>query len=314
MTEQEIEDAIEHQQKMLRILRQRLQQRELQEAQYGINAPPEVINEISALTERIRTHETELARLRSLAAEDKIPLVEVEFRALLAEALNTLDGRPTIVGTAKLELARLRIGLRPERSQEIEYEVRSLLAEETFYRIHRVMFSYLTEERFFKFSLNDQNLREMHRDPLLIGDDRAHIRICYESTLKLQIDHNQLAFLGRAIRLDASKTLNLFLSVIKPPRVTRIFTLENGEISEKLDAVITKRTLPYPDFLKFKKKLIEANNIWPGQSEISLFEQFIQELQAHLTTHQQSDTTFEEVLREVERACVAFLQSDTKES
>jgi hypothetical protein len=313
MTEQEIQEAIEHQQKMLRVLRQRLQQRELQEAQYGINAPPEVISEIYALAERIRAHETELVQLRSLAAEDKLPLSEVEFRALLAEALDTSDGRPTIVGIAKLELARLRIGLKPERSQEIECEVRSSLAEETFYRIHRNMFNYVRTTRIFEFSSSNQKLYDSSN---VISLDQNYIQIEYETILKLQQNRDQLVLLGRAIRLDASKTLKLFLSTIpsEPPKVISIALLRGLSIIEKLDDVITGKILPYQDSFKLKENLIEANNIWPEQSEISQFEQFIQELQTHLTARQQSDTTSEQVLKELEIAHGARWQSVTKGS
>jgi hypothetical protein len=130
MDKQEISDAIAHQQKMLRALRQRLQQRELQEAQQGINAPPEVISDIHELTERIQRHEGELARLQTEAAVDKEPPVEVEYQALLAEVWGTPQGRPTFAGATRLNLARLRLGILPERAQELEHEVRVALAEE----------------------------------------------------------------------------------------------------------------------------------------------------------------------------------------
>jgi hypothetical protein len=73
MNTQEINDAIEHEKQMLRAFRKRLQQRQLQEAQQGLNTPPEVITEISSLSESIDSHEMELKRLQRIAVEDQIP-------------------------------------------------------------------------------------------------------------------------------------------------------------------------------------------------------------------------------------------------
>lgn len=66
---QEIDETLNHLRKMLLILQQRLRHRELQEAQYGINVPPEIVTEISDLSERIRSYEAELRRLQSLSVE-----------------------------------------------------------------------------------------------------------------------------------------------------------------------------------------------------------------------------------------------------
>ncbi len=72
MNPEEINEAIEHQKQLLRALHKRLQQRELQEAQQGLNTPPEIITEISSLKKRIHSQETELKRLQSSEVEDQI--------------------------------------------------------------------------------------------------------------------------------------------------------------------------------------------------------------------------------------------------
>lgn len=178
---QEIEEVLEHQHKMVRLLRQRLQQRELQEAQYGVNVPPEVVNEIAALSERIHNHETEIARLQTLAAEDQLSLTEVEYRVAVAEAWNTSEGIPLVVGMARLERDRLRLGIAPKRASEIEHEVRVALAEETFSQLDIALLYSL-------YTTGSAENREYAQQ-----DARAHL----------------LKLIGRMIRLDLTTAVEL---------------------------------------------------------------------------------------------------------
>ncbi|MEM8533283.1 MAG: hypothetical protein AAGF95_20760, partial [Chloroflexota bacterium] len=134
-TKQEIEKQLQHKRELITILSARQRPLELQAAQKGINTPPEILTEISTLTDQIRAQEEEIARLESLAAEGQISLAEAEFRVMLAKTWDTLSGRPTIVGDTRLELTRLQLGLTSERATELEYEVRTALAEEIFYKI-----------------------------------------------------------------------------------------------------------------------------------------------------------------------------------
>src|SRR5262245_10578601 len=131
MEKGELEEQLSHQRKMVRALRQRLQQRELQDAQFGINAPPEVKSEMLELAERLRNHETEIVRLQTLAVQEQLSINEVEFRALLADAWDTPKGRPTVPSIAHLELARLRLGVSGQRAIDLEREIRFALAKET---------------------------------------------------------------------------------------------------------------------------------------------------------------------------------------
>src|SRR5262245_13955560 len=117
---QDLDEQLEHLPKVILALRRRLRVRELQEAEYGVNVPPEVANEIQSLNERIAKHEAELSRLKSIAVEDEVPLAEVEYRALLAQTWDTPSGRPTIAGGTKLDFDRLRLGVTPERAKELE--------------------------------------------------------------------------------------------------------------------------------------------------------------------------------------------------
>jgi len=69
MSRQELAEALAHEQHMLRILRQQLQEREQQRASSGINMPPDSTIDLHDLAEQIRKHETVYARLEALAAE-----------------------------------------------------------------------------------------------------------------------------------------------------------------------------------------------------------------------------------------------------
>jgi hypothetical protein len=148
----EIAEEIQHHTEMLRVLRRRLRERELQEVKHGINVPPEITSDLHDLTERVQRHESEITRLQTLAAEDKEPLGEVEYRAVLAEIWEKSE--PTYAGLTRLELIRLRHGILRERANELEKEVRAIVARElpsTTQAINSIVFninrirSYYTE-------------------------------------------------------------------------------------------------------------------------------------------------------------------------
>lgn len=182
MDKEELAEEIAHHQKMLRVLRRRLREREFQEVQYGIAVPPEITSDIHELTERIQRHEVQLTQLQTFSVEDQFPLAEVEYRALLAEAWDTPRGRPTVAVASRLELARLRLGISPELAAEIEGLVRGDLAEETIYNldIHLLRSTYVENKN-------------------------------YNSEVELKA---LLSAIGRAIRFDIHTTLIYTLSYI----------------------------------------------------------------------------------------------------
>jgi hypothetical protein len=130
MDKDEITEELAHHKEMLRLYRRRLRELERKQAQYGINTPAEVITEIHDLTESIQRHVSETARLRTEAAVDQLSIAEAEYRALVAKAWATPEGRPTIVGATQLEFDRLRLGVTPERAQKLELELRVALCKE----------------------------------------------------------------------------------------------------------------------------------------------------------------------------------------
>lgn len=192
-TKQEIDEALAHQQKMVRVLRQRLQQRELQEAQFGINAPPEVMTEIQALSDRVHAHEAEIARLQTLAAEGQLSVAEAEYRTLLADTWGTPEGRPSVAGATRQELARLRLGLMAERAQELEHEVRVALANETFSQIDSLSL----------FKLGRIGSVMVGKEVAAQDTAKSYKRNEMETALRL---------IGRTIRLDAATACRLLVA------------------------------------------------------------------------------------------------------
>jgi hypothetical protein len=104
---EEIAEELDHHRKMLKELRRRLRERELQEVKHGINVPPEITSDIHDLTERILRHEGELTRLQTQKAVNNEPLAEAHYRSLAAKAWDTSRGHPTVANSAQLEYDRL---------------------------------------------------------------------------------------------------------------------------------------------------------------------------------------------------------------
>ena len=105
LAKHEIEGELKHKNNLISAYRSRLRPLEIQAAQKGSSAPPEILTEISRLTEQIRIQEDEIVKLESLAAEGQLSLAEVEYRAILAETWDTPIGRSTAAGSARLELS-----------------------------------------------------------------------------------------------------------------------------------------------------------------------------------------------------------------
>src|SRR5690349_14536398 len=93
----ELQEELVHQQQMVRDLRRRRRVLQRQLAHQGYQALPQIVIEVEDITAQIKTFEDEIANLRTLAAVDKEPLAEVEYRAAVAEAWAMPDGQITVV-------------------------------------------------------------------------------------------------------------------------------------------------------------------------------------------------------------------------
>lgn len=131
-SKQEIVDALNHEEEMLKLRRKNLRKLELQDATYGLETPVHITNQMELLVSQIRRHEEEINRLQTLSVEDQIPVNEAEYRVILAKSWNTPLGQPTYTGQVRLEFARLRLHIAPEKAKTLELEVRKGLAHEVY--------------------------------------------------------------------------------------------------------------------------------------------------------------------------------------
>lgn len=233
---QEIEKELKHNKELFNRLRQRLRELELTEATFGINAKPETRIEIEGLTERIEQVKSEITRLQMLAVEDKIPIVEAEYRALLSEVWE--DAILDVTEAERLELARLKLGIRPEQARKIENNIRIALAHESFYKIPSRYFetNALTDEEWKDTALYLANA----------------IRLNFEATFDLSIQYflQKFSELGDIVSFVVNQNLESLLSDIlrqcnvwKDKEEYHLFK----DFMEKLQAEIIQRLQPSHD-------------------------------------------------------------------
>jgi hypothetical protein len=254
LTKQEIQDELTHKNVLIRTYRARIRPLEIQAAQKGLNAPPEILTEISTISELIRVQEDEISKLESLAAEGQLSLVEAEYRVIIADAWDTPSGRPSAIGTAQIELARLRFGLSSERAQELENDMRVALVKDVFEKID---ISPLIGQNLWvspdvgtiNFSIKAEGESEISIDRIEI-DQNLTISSPLESVLHL---------LGKAIRLDPPTALHLLLQSLPQ--------------ESKLDIII------------LQEKLIMENKAWISKNEFEIFNHFLADLASQLNTH-----------------------------
>lgn len=283
---EEIAEMLEHHQAMLRTLRRRLWARERQEAEYGINVPPEVSNEILTLNERIGKHEAEIVRLRTLAAEDQRSLAEVEYWAALAEAWE--PGRPTVAGAARLQLLRLRLGITPPQAEQLEREVRAALAEEVIQGMGKRFFRVSSGTYHCTIDSVEYTVEMQTLAALVYGFDSLTGSM-WEDSVKSE----QLEPLGRAIRLDLQKTVDVLVKKIPAelPKISRVRmeVANTSEIYEESDNLedLPEQVRPgriaqqvYSD--RLRQWLSYDINVSEDDEEWALFERFFAALDAIL--------------------------------
>lgn len=241
LSKQEIEEELAHKKQILNARIKRRRPLELQEAQRGLNTPPDVLTEISSLTEQILKLEEEIARLEILAVEGQISLIEAEYKVMTAKTWDTPRGMPSIVGEAELELARLKMGLVLEKAKQIEKEVRVGLAEEAFSSLDpnfvRIFKTLLYQRDFSYVGPGD------FPDEVTVNDLDSFI--------------DSLRIIGRAIRLDISTALRLFIEIL-------------GDFS------YLYRSYWHSYGFGFRDKLLSANRVWNYQNDKETFEQFLE--------------------------------------
>lgn len=253
-SKEEIAQQLRHQQELLRIQRSNLQKLQLQEANYAGNPPLDLQNQLDRVAEQVRSTEDEIARLKSVAAEDQLSLVEAEYRTLLAEAWNTPLGRPTVAGATRLEFTRLKFGLSPERAGELEREIRTKLAEEIF---NTLDMAPILGQR------GDVDSRAIGQIAIEIraGDGSNISFYNVDINQAVQIDTSleiSLKRIGCAIRLDPATALQLFVRFLP------------------LDASL--------DLAAFGAQLLGVNKVTISPTDNTIFQQFLTNLVQVLST------------------------------
>lgn len=260
MDKQDIEQELAHQREMLRIRRERRNILEIQAAQTGSYSRPETLMEIAALNADIQRHETEICQLATQAAEDQFSLSEAEYRVVLAEAWDSVQGTPSIASRARLELMRLQLGIIPERAQALELEVRTQLATEVFTNID--INPLLGVEQYVPMAYFSGGMQVS-----IAPETGGAVTIENLSVIQQAQIFNPLELtmrsIGRAIRLNKDVALELLLVC-----------------------------LPYQPTLQldvFTSQLLLLNRVAVYPRERTLFENFISDLTEALTQRTQVD-------------------------
>jgi len=248
---QEIEEEIKHKRQIISALRCRCRPLELQAAQKGLSAPPEILTEIITLNDQMNTQEQEISELEIMAVEGELPIIESKYKIMVARAWDNLRGKPTIAESCELELLRLQKGLVSDRTQQIESEIRKKLAEESFSSLD-IRFLELLPTKIKRRSLG------------------FNFDVSYESktnyypeeTLKTYED--SLRIIGRAIRLDYLTAIRLLLIIIP------------------LDLNL--------DIDELKSTLLRANKIWNYQEDHEVFDCFFRDFIKALESKTENQT------------------------
>lgn len=293
----EIIDALQHEQKMLQIKRRRLRDREEQQAKYGINAPSEITIEIDDLRESIKHHEAELARLQTEAAVDKEPMAEVEYRMLVAEAWDTLRGRPTIAATTRLEYNRLRLGVLLDQAQQIERETRAAIAKELFREVHPKL--YRTRSFMYTWPIQQDTSTNMFSEAFSIAFRSTNIQDI-EITANLEYpklnsekDPNSMDALVKCIYLDYETTLKLYIENFTEQPLTIASVKFEPDIPDYLkeatvpfEEFIDRSKLAYKLFLDFRQQLFHSFYAARVNEEHKQIAKFIDEVYHAVTENQ----------------------------
>ena len=163
IVQNELNEELTHEQKMLKIRRRNLRLLEEKEANYGLDVPIQIKNQIIETKEYIKDHEKRIDEIQTTLVEDKQPLSEIEYEMHVTEAWNTNTGHPTVLGISQLAFARMRLHITPTKAKEIEYIVRKKLAKEYIDNSTYRQISYDTLHRFVE-QIHSENYDQLTTD------------------------------------------------------------------------------------------------------------------------------------------------------
>jgi hypothetical protein len=126
----EIQQELEHLNKLLAIAHANRRALEEQQIQQGIIAPLSLINQTNEIKRSIQEYEERKNQLEIQAVEEDDSLAEAEYRVIAARAWE--QGQLSALGAAELQLSRLTLKIPKERADQIEQEIRTELTRSMF--------------------------------------------------------------------------------------------------------------------------------------------------------------------------------------
>lgn len=260
-SKEEIDEDLAALQRVMRAERRRRNELRNKAAIQGFSADPSVAIELQEIEGRLKDYDAEYAALETLAAEADLPIAEVQYRIAVAEAWNTPEGRPTVVGLARLELERLRLGVAPERAQVVERTVRAALAREA---IDDLNVDALLGQFDQSGAIGGAGQMYLTIAPTEGGTVTIE-RIDMQQTFNQLSPHdNALRVIGRAVRLDPPTALQLLILLLP--------------------------TTPSLEAATFGPRLLEVNQVAIYPDERPAFEGFIVDLGNALAGRAIADT------------------------
>lgn len=151
----ELNEELQHEQKMLKLRRRNLRLLEEQEAALGLHVPTPIKAEIADLKESIRDHQKRIEELQTKLSENGQPIAEIEYQMHVAEVWDSVDAFPKFAHLYRLDFMRMKLGITPERADELEMDVRKFLAVELELKIMANMQFRVEFERMIKWICDD---------------------------------------------------------------------------------------------------------------------------------------------------------------
>jgi hypothetical protein len=130
MDKAEIQQELEHLNRLLAIAHDNRRALEEQQIQQGIIAPLSLINQMNEIKRSIQEYEERKNQLEIQAVEEDDSLAEAEYRVIAARAWE--QGQLSALGGAELQLSRLTLKIPKERADQIEQEIRTELTRSMF--------------------------------------------------------------------------------------------------------------------------------------------------------------------------------------
>ena len=163
MDKAEIQQELEHLNRLLAIAHDNRRVLEEQQIQQGIIAPLSLINQMNEIKRSIQEYEERKNQLEIQAVEEDDSVAEAEYRVIAARAWE--NGHLSALGGAELQLSRLTLKIPKERADQIEHEIRTELTRSMFSAVSlEIIWQRLASENRDQFKLFYTLIKLNHRE------------------------------------------------------------------------------------------------------------------------------------------------------